>query len=79
MSQDIIEGVTGQQPCGVFDYAILACFLVGAYRLLRFLFAVVGPYLGRRLDLQKRYNGGWALITGGSEGIGLSIAEELAK
>ena len=32
-----------------------------------------------RLNLLKRYGGGWALVTGGSEGIGFAIAEELAK
>ena len=36
-------------------------------------------FLLQRLDLQKRYNGGWVVITGASAGIGKAYACELAK
>ena len=32
----------------------------------------------KRLDLIKRYNGGWVLVTGASSGIGKAYAKELA-
>lgn len=32
-----------------------------------------------RLDIHSRYGGGWALITGASDGIGKQYAFELAK
>ena len=65
--------------CSFCQYFLLISFLVGGFRLLMLLFRLVAPLLTPRLNLKKRYNGGWALITGGSEGIGLAIAEELAK
>lgn len=65
--------------CSFCQYFLLISFLVGAYRISMFLFKLIAPLLTSRLDLKKRYNGGWALITGGSEGIGFAIAEELAK
>ena len=54
-------------------------FLIGAGKLLTFLFELISPFVMPRLNLLKRYGGGWALVTGGSEGIGFAIAEELAK
>lgn len=54
-------------------------FLIGGVKLLIFLFEIVSPFVMPRLNLVKRYGGGWALVTGGSEGIGFAIAEELAK
>ena len=35
--------------------------------------------LAYRLDLKKRYGGGWALVTGASDGIGKQYCIELAK
>lgn len=58
---------------------VAICFIIGVVKLSKFAFKLLGPFFRRRLNLQKRYGGGWALITGGSEGIGLSIAKELAK
>lgn len=52
----------------------MLCFIVGFIRLVRILVAFMRPFLNRRANLFKRYGGGWALITGGSEGIGYSIA-----
>jgi 17beta-estradiol 17-dehydrogenase / very-long-chain 3-oxoacyl-CoA reductase len=56
----------------VFSYEALLCLclLVGLVRLWRFLSTLLSSYFRRRLDLKKRYGGGWALVTGGSEGIG---------
>jgi 17beta-estradiol 17-dehydrogenase / very-long-chain 3-oxoacyl-CoA reductase len=36
-------------------------------------------FIRKRIDLFKRYGGGWAVVTGGSEGIGLSYAKEFAR
>ena len=58
---------------------MLLLFLIGAGKLLTFLFELISPFVMPRLNLLKRYGGGWALVTGGSEGIGFAIAEELAK
>ena len=52
----------------------MLCFIVGFIRLIRILVAFLRPFLNRRANILKRYGGGWALITGGSEGIGYSIA-----
>jgi 17beta-estradiol 17-dehydrogenase / very-long-chain 3-oxoacyl-CoA reductase len=73
--------LTESQPesCSFVGSIVLFCFIVGVVKLFFLLKAIVGPYLSRRHQLRKRYGGGWALVTGGSEGIGLSIAEELAK
>lgn len=54
-------------------------FLIGAGKLLLFFYDLISPFVVPRLNLLKRYGGGWALVTGGSEGIGFAIAEELAK
>lgn len=58
---------------------MLLLFIIGAGKILSFLFDLISPFILPRLNLQKRYGGGWALVTGGSEGIGFAIAEELAK
>lgn len=58
---------------------MLLLFLIGAGKLLTFLFELISPFVMPRLNLLKRYGGGWALVTGGSEGIGFAVAEELAK
>lgn len=44
------------------------------------LHALYVLFVARDIDLQKKYGkGSWALITGGSEGIGLAVAKELAR
>jgi hypothetical protein len=48
---------------------------VGVFKLGKFAFTLFGHFFRRRLNLANRYGGGWAVVTGGSEGIGLSIAK----
>lgn len=43
--------------------------------LLKFVSRFILP----PLDLYSRYGGGWAVVTGGSDGIGQGFCEELAK
>ena len=65
--------------CSYLNYLVFFCFLLGAYKVFNLLWEIFASFWIKPLNLKKRYGGGWALITGGSEGIGLSIAEELAK
>lgn len=58
-------------------FAIL--FFAGIWRIAKVLWVVFASIFRKRLDLNKRYGGGWAVVTGGSEGIGEGIAIELAK
>jgi len=63
--------------------------LVSAFALFGAIYAARGIYnLGKsflkyfvlpRRDLKSRYGGGWALVTGSSDGIGKAYAFELAK
>lgn len=53
--------------------------MIGLVKFIKLVKVALNPFYVRRLKLHKRYGGGWALITGGSEGIGFSIALELAK
>jgi len=56
---------------------------IGAYYLTKRCYSVLqGMFqylLLPRLDLKARYGGGWALITGATDGIGLSYCKEFAK
>mmetsp|Transcript_2600 Transcript_2600/g.3307 ORF Transcript_2600/g.3307 Transcript_2600/m.3307 type:complete len:237 (+) Transcript_2600:44-754(+) len=59
-----------------------ALALYGAYRLskpiLFFLKSALKYCVLPRPNHFKRYGGGWALVTGGSDGMGYAVAEELA-
>jgi len=48
---------------------------VGLFKILKLMKRIISPLIKKRLNLYERYGGGWALITGGSEGIGYAIAE----
>lgn len=54
-------------------------FWVGLVSICLFFVKQVVRFAKRPHDLLKRYGGGWAVITGGSDGIGLGFGEELAK
>ena len=58
---------------------VFVCFMVGSVKASLFIIALLRPFFTIRRNLHRRYRGGRALETGGSEGIGLGIAEELAK
>ncbi len=47
------------------------CFIIGAYAVLSFLYRLIRPIFIFQHNLFKRYGGGWAIITGGTDGIGL--------
>ena len=65
--------------------ALLTSFaLVGAYHLLRYQawptwVGIWRHILRPRRDLTARYGGNWAVVTGGSDGIGEAYCYELAK
>ena len=59
-------------------------FCVGLIHVAYFIYGVVGfirkHCLLKKLDLKSRYgSGSWALVTGGSDGIGAEYCLELAK
>jgi len=60
-----------------------ALTLWGAYSLLRWcwtpLRGIWRHFLRPRRNLTQRYGGTWALVTGGSDGIGEAYSHELAK
>ena len=58
-----------------WDTFILLSFLIGFYKFINLIITAFQPFLTRRHNLRARYGGGIALVTGGSEGIGLAIAE----
>jgi short-subunit dehydrogenase len=60
-------------------WATLVCAIVGAAGLVTFLLpAALACVTHRRQDLKKRYDAQWAVVTGASSGIGLSITRQLA-
>jgi hypothetical protein len=61
---------------GIFscESFILFCFVVGIVKIWGIISILIGTSLSKKKDLKKVYGGGWALITGGSEGIGEAIA-----
>ncbi len=68
-----------------FQVAALGLMAYGAYHLTKNYVAKPAWYLlwkhGLRpsKDLRTRYGGGWAVITGASDGIGAAYAHEFAK
>jgi 17beta-estradiol 17-dehydrogenase / very-long-chain 3-oxoacyl-CoA reductase len=66
------------------SHALLGFSLLGAYTFARWCLAVPLRGLWRhvlrpRRDLKARYQGQWALVTGGSDGIGEAYCHELAR
>lgn len=49
------------------------CVLVGLLYLLSKLYDLLYRLIVIPINRYKRYGGGWALITGGSDGIGLGF------
>ena len=61
--------------CGLAAYGALkasCCTLRNSYSFAQYV-------LMPRLNLRKRFGGGWAMITGASDGLGRAYAMELAK
>ena len=56
---------------------------IGTYYLARSAYTVMRGAMKYlilpRKDLKKRYGGGWALVTGASDGIGKAYCHELAQ
>ena len=66
------------------DKEVLASFgLIGALVSLRYVMRPVcflwRHYLRPRANFKKRYGDGWAVVTGASDGIGKSLAFDLAS
>ena len=57
-------------------------FIGGAYSLSKLYLPIRGlwrSFLRPERNLLKRYNGGWAIVTGASDGVGKEYAMQLAK
>ena len=78
-----IDGIASAVPSS--SLLLTAFFaLIGLIAALQFIFRqarfVYTQYFRKRKDLLTRYgNGSWALVTGGSDGIGLGFAVEFAR
>lgn len=55
----------------------------GAFYLARHFYRAMHSFVRYcvlpRRNLKQRYSGGWAVVTGASDGIGLALSVELAK
>jgi len=61
-----------------FSVTEKACAVVGALSLFTYLIPTFYHKIAhRQQNLKKKYNASWALVTGGSSGIGLAIVEKL--
>lgn len=56
-------------------YAGLLCLFHGIFYLYRWIIS----YISSPVDLKKKYNSEWALVTGANGGLGLKIATRLAE
>lgn len=77
MSNQTSSATEAQSAVGcscTMQLLIAVLFFAGTLRIVRFIYTLLAPYFRRRLELYKRYGGGWAIVTGGSEGIGEGIA-----
>ena len=59
-------------------FAAIGAFYLGV-KALSTMKAFSKYFVWPRLNLKKRYGGGWALVTGATDGIGKQYAVELAK
>ena len=59
------------------------CYYIGLaviiYNIIKLLFWIYKTYLLKPYDLKKKYGNGFVIITGGSVGIGFSLAKEFLK
>lgn len=55
------------------------CLVVGLVSISTIVFSLINRFIVFPVKPYDRYGGGWALVTGGSDGIGLSFCEELAR
>lgn len=62
----------------IFDLSLYAFAVVGLVSFGSYLAVVLAQVLAGPQNLKKKYAADWALVTGGSSGIGLAIAEKLA-
>jgi hypothetical protein len=73
---------TIKNPWGAFAFGTLA--LLGAFKVATFSISMLrflkANYLRSQYNLLERYGktDSWALVTGGSDGVGLEICEQMA-
>jgi len=73
-NQQIANSTPASTHIGIYLLALLSFLSLATYLVPTFFLKIFGPQ-----DLAKKYQASWALVTGGSSGIGKAIVEKLAK
>eukprot|EP01132_Coremiostelium_polycephalum_P005549 gene5549-6910_t len=62
---------------GIFDWVVFLIGLIALVEILLFGLPIILVFFSKEQDLKSKYDCKWALVTGGSSGIGLSIVRKL--
>ena len=63
----------------MYEFCENICIITGLIFVVGQIWELINRLLLFPVDRIKRYGGGWAVVTGGSDGIGLEFCNELAR